>query len=89
MVFAKEAQQWPESTLLEDIVSALRTITRNITQCPYSLLADIQHGGGKKFDELRHGIGLDHYLSVFLGARCDVCQSPGSLKLSKETLERI
>ena len=46
VVFAQEAQQWPQSTLLEDIVPTLRAVARNVTQRPNSLLADIHHRGG-------------------------------------------
>ncbi len=84
VIFAQETQQRPEGALLENIVPTMRTITCNVTQCPHSLFADIQHGGRKEFDKFRHSIGLDHHLSVFLSARCDICQSPGSLKLYKE-----
>jgi hypothetical protein len=87
VVFAEEAQQRPESTLLEDIVPTLRTITCDITQCPHSLLADIQYRGRKEFDKFGYCISLDDHLSVFLSAGCDICQSPGSLKLSKESSE--
>jgi hypothetical protein len=87
VVFAEEAQQRPESTLLENIVPTLRTVTRNIPQRPHSLLADIQYRGRKEFDKFRHCICLDYHLGVLLSAGCDICQSPGGLKLPKESSE--
>ena len=43
VVLTEEAQQRPEGTLLEDIIPTLRTVTCDVTQCPHSLLANIQY----------------------------------------------
>lgn len=41
VLLAEQSQQGPEGALLQDVISALRAITCDVTQSPNRLLADV------------------------------------------------
>lgn len=43
MMFTQESQERSQGSLLEDIVSALGTVTGDISECPHGLLANIEN----------------------------------------------
>lgn len=43
MIFTKESKERPECSLLKYIVSAMRTVTSNITKGPNCLFPDIEN----------------------------------------------
>lgn len=45
VVFTQERQQGPQSTLLQDVVSALWAVACDVPECPDGLFANIEHGG--------------------------------------------
>ena len=44
VIFAQERQQGSQSALLQNVVSALRTVACDVPERPDGLFADIQHG---------------------------------------------
>ena len=81
VVLAQEVQEWPESTLLENVVTARRAVSSNVAQCPDSLFTNVRNGRGQELDELRNSLSVDHNLSMLGSARRDVGQGPRSLEL--------
>lgn len=80
---AEEADKRSESALSEDVVSAVRAVTSNVTKSPNGLLPDIGLGAAEKLDENRDGTGLDDDLSLLCGAGSNVGEGPGGLELYK------
>lgn len=73
MVFTEESKERSEGTLLQYIVPTLRAIASDVSKRPNSLLTYVEHGGRKKFDELRHSTCFDNHLGVVACARGNVC----------------
>lgn len=80
---AKEVEQRLQSTTAEDIVTAVRAITGNVTKSPNSLLTDIGLGAGEKLDKDGDSTGLNNNLGLGSRAGGDVGQGPSSLELDK------
>ena len=81
VVLAEEVKEWPESTLLEDIITARRAVAGNVTQSPNRLLAHVRDRRRQELDEFRDGLGVDDHLSVVGRTGGDVSHGPCSLKL--------
>ena len=73
MVLAQKRQEWPQATLLKDVISENRAVSSNVPQRPDSLFTNIENGGGEQLDELLDGAGIDDHLGVVSGSRGDVC----------------
>lgn len=56
-------------------------LTCDVAQRPHGLLADVHVWGGEEGDEGWDGTPIHHRLGVLRGARCNVGQRPGGLKL--------
>lgn len=85
VVFAEKGQQGTESTLLENVVPALRAVTSDVAQSPDSLFPDIEDWGREQLDKFGDSLGADNDLSVLSGARGDVGERPRGLELWHQT----
>lgn len=47
----RKLTKWPQRALLENVIPALGAISRNVSEGPDGLLADVEHGGRKQLDE--------------------------------------
>lgn len=72
-----------ESTTAEDIVTAMRAVTSDVTESPDSLFPDIGLGASKKLDKDGDSTGLNDDLGLGGGAGGDIGQGPSSLELNK------
>ena len=81
VVFAQKSEQGPESTLLENIVPALRAVASDVAEGPHCLLTNIENGRREQLDEFGDSLGVDNDLGVLSSARCDVGKGPCSLEL--------
>lgn len=73
MVLVEKGQQRAQSTLLQDIVSALRAVSCNVAQSPDRLLSHIEYWRREQFDEDGNGACVDDDLSMVRCARGDIC----------------
>lgn len=87
VVLAQESQQGAESTLLQDVITALWAVTGDVTQSPNSLLPDIVNRRREQLDELRDSASTDDGLSVVGSTRCDICERPGGFELQTRGLK--
>ena len=81
VVLAKEVQQGTQSSLLQDVIAALRAVSSNVTERPDSLLAHVGDGGREELDKLWNGLRVDDNLGVLGRSGGDVGQSPRGLEL--------
>ena len=72
MAFAQECQKRSQGTLLEDVISANRAVTSDISQSPNGVSTDIESRGREQLDELWDGAGADNHLGVVSGPEGDV-----------------
>jgi hypothetical protein len=68
---------------LEDVIPALRAIASNVSECPDGLLSNIKNRGGEEVDELGHGLGIDHDLSMFSSSGGNIGKGPRCFKLMR------
>ena len=87
MVLAQQGQEWPESTLLEDVIPALWAVSSNVSESPDRLFPHIVDTGRKQPNEFRDSTGADNGLSVVGGARRDICERPGGFELQNTRLK--
>lgn len=80
---ADEVQQRTESTSTENKVTALRAVTRNVTQRPDCLFPHIRLGAAQKLDKNRHSTSFNNNLRLLGRSRGNVGQRPSSLKLDQ------
>lgn len=78
-----EVQQRTQSTGVENEVTALRAVTRNVTKGPDGLLTNIGFRAAQEFAEDRYSTSLDNNLGLLGGTRGNVGQSPSSFELNK------
>lgn len=79
----EQRQEGPEGSLLQNVVSALRTVSRNVSECPDGLLSHVEDGRREELDEDGDGAGLNDDLRVLGCTGGDVGESPGSLELEE------
>lgn len=72
-----------ESVALENVISALRGVTGNVTESPHGLLSHIGLGRVQEVHKQRHSSGINHNLGLFAGTGSDVGQSPCGLELQQ------
>ena len=68
VVLAQECQKRPQGALLEDVISANRAVTGNISQGPNGLFTDVESRGREQLDELWDGVGVNNRLGVVSGS---------------------
>jgi len=83
VVLVQQGEERRESSLLEDVVSALGRVSGDVSERPDGLLPDVEDGRGEELDEERDGVGVNDDLGVIRGSRGDVGESPGGLELAK------
>ena len=72
MAFAQERQKWSQGTLSEDVISANRAVTSDISQSPNGLSDDIESRGREQLDEFWDGVGVNNDLGVISGPEGNV-----------------
>ena len=72
MAFAQERQKWSQGTLSEDVISANRAVTSDISQSPNGLSDDVESRGREQLDEFWDGVGVNNDLGVISGPEGDV-----------------
>ena len=77
----KQIEEWSESTLRQNIVTARWAVTSNVTESPDSLFPHIRLMAAEKLDKDGYGASLDDDLCLLGGAGSDVGESPGSFEL--------
>lgn len=83
MVLIQQTEERPECALTKHVISALGRVTGNVSESPHGLFADIDDWRVEKLDEDGHRACFNHDLSVIRSTGSNVCQSPGSFKLSE------
>ena len=73
MVLAQELQKRPQGALLEDVISATKAVTSDISQGPNSLFTDIESRGREQLDELWDGVGVNNHLGVVTKSGGNIC----------------
>ena len=72
MAFAQERQKRSQGTLSEDVISANRAVTSDISQSPNGLSDDVESRGREQLDEFWDGVGVNNDLGVISGPEGDV-----------------
>ena len=73
VVLAEECQKRPQGALLEDVISANRAVTGDISQGPNGLFTDVESRGREQLDELWDGVGVNNHLGVVSGTGGNIC----------------
>ena len=73
VILAQKPQKRPQGALLKNVISANRAVTRDVSQSPNGLFADIEDRGREQPDELWDGIGIDDHLGVVSGSGSNIC----------------
>jgi hypothetical protein len=76
-----QVQERTKSSSLQHEISALRTVTSNVTKRPHRLLSNIWFMAAEKFDEYWHSSSLNNNLGLLSGARGNVGESPSRFEL--------
>ena len=74
-------EQRREDTKVENEVTALGAIARDITESPHGLLLNVLVAGAKEFDEDGQSAGVDDTSRLQRVARGDIGERPGGLEL--------
>ena len=80
---AKEGQERLESAATEDIITAVRAVSRDVAKRPDRLFAHIGLGARKKLNKYRHGTSFNNDLGLSGRARGDIRQGPRGLELDE------
>jgi len=77
----EKGKERTESLLLENVITAFRRISCDVSEGPNSLFSDVEDGRREEFDEDWDGSRFNNDLSVFRSTRSDVGESPGGFEL--------
>lgn len=80
---AEKVKEGLESATAEDIVTAVRAITGDVTKSPDGLFPNVRLRASKQLDKDRDSAGLNDDLGLGGGAGGNVGQGPSSLELNK------
>merc|ERR1719347_20982 len=76
-----QGEQWLDDTIVDDKITHNGPITCDITECPYSLLANILVWASQQLHKMWDSTAVHDSLGLVRSSRCDIGQSPCGLKL--------
>lgn len=83
----QQSEKRGQRAVVENMISAFRTVASNIAKSPHSLLANTVVRGREKADKVRHCVSLNDDLCMVSGPRCNVGESPSSFELCDRDVE--